>query len=100
LHTYAQVIISTFFTSNIYMGLCIPKALTFTRLWSYKLREVLLTVRINNSICLRGILTFHLLRAAFPSRLARGIQFIDCVPYPYNPPSELNPLIFAEQCLG
>jgi hypothetical protein len=30
----AQAIVPTFLMSNIYIGLCIPKALTLTRLWS------------------------------------------------------------------
>ena len=73
LHMHAQTIIPTFLTSNIYIGLCIPKALTLTRLQSYEIFEVLLIVRINTSVGLQGILNFHLLRHPFPYRLARGI---------------------------
>ena len=70
---HAQAIVPTFLTSNIYMGLCIPKALTLTRLRSYEMFEVLLIVRINKSVGLWGILNFHLLRDVFPYWLVSGI---------------------------
>jgi len=82
LHMHAQAIVPTFLTSNIYIGLCIPKALTLTRLWSYKMFEAFLIVRINKSVGLRRILNFRLLRDAFPYRLARGIPLKERVPYP------------------
>jgi len=78
----AEDIIRTFLTSNIYSRLCLPKALTLTRLQPYEMFEVLLIVSINNSVGLRGILNFHLLRDAFPCRLARGIPLNEGVPYP------------------
>jgi hypothetical protein len=82
LHMYAKDIIPTFLTSNIYIGLCLPKALTLIRLRSYEMFEVLLIVRINKCVGLRGILNFHLLRDAFPCRLAKGIPLKEGVPYP------------------
>jgi hypothetical protein len=42
--------------------------------------EVLLIVRINKSVGLRGMLNFRLLRDAFPYRLARGIPLKEGVP--------------------
>jgi len=78
----AEDIISTFLMSNIYIGLCLPKALTLTRLRSYKLFEVLLIVRINNSVGLQGIVNFRMLGDAFPYWLARGIPLKEGVPYP------------------
>ena len=82
LHMHAEDIIPTFLKSNIYIGICLPKALTLTRLRSYEMFEVLLIVRINKSVGLRGILNFRLLRDAFPYRLARGIPLKEGVPYP------------------
>jgi len=73
LHMYAQAIIPTLSTWNINIGLCLPKALTLTRLQSYKMFKVLLLVRINKSVDLRGTLNFRLLRDTFPYQLARGI---------------------------
>jgi len=81
LHMHAEDIIPTFLTSNIYIGLCLPKALTLTRLRSYEMFEVLLIVRINKSVGLRGILNFHLLRKVFQCRLARGISLKEGVLY-------------------
>jgi len=43
--------------------------------------EVLLIVRINNSVGLEGIGNFPLLRDAFPYWLARGIPLEEGVPY-------------------
>lgn len=77
---HAEDIIPTFLTSNIYIGVCLPEALTLTRLRSYEMFEVLLIVRINKSVGLRGILNFRLLRDAFPYRLARGIPLKEGVP--------------------
>jgi hypothetical protein len=47
--------------------------------------EVLIIVRINKSVGLRGILNFHLLRDAFLCRLARGIYLKDGLRTHYNP---------------
>jgi len=80
LQMHADVIIPTFSTSNIYIGICLPKALALTQLRSYKMLEVLLIVRINKSVRLRGILIFRLLRDAFPYQLARGIPLKEGVP--------------------
>jgi len=80
LHMHAQAIIPTFLTWNINIGLCLPKALTLTRLWSYEMLEVVLIVRINKSVGLRGILNFRLLRDAFLYRLASGIPLKEGVP--------------------
>jgi hypothetical protein len=73
-------IIPTFLTSNIKIGICLPKALTLTRLRSYEMFKVFLIVRINKSMCLQGILTVRLLRDAFPYRLGRGILLKEVVP--------------------
>jgi len=78
---HAKKIIPRFLTSNIYIGLCLPKALTLTHLWSYKMFEVLLTVRINTSVGLQEILNFPLLSDAFPYQLARGIPLKEGVLY-------------------
>ena len=79
LHLHAEAIICTFITSNIYIGLCFPKALTLTQFSLYKIFEVYLIVRINKSVGLLGNLNFRLLREAFPYRLARGIPLKDGV---------------------
>jgi hypothetical protein len=79
---HAEDIIPTFLTSNIYIGICLPKALTLTRLRSYEMFEVLLIVRINKSVGLPGILNFHLLRDGIPCRLARGIPLKEGFQYP------------------
>jgi len=55
LHIHAQAIIPTFSTRNINIGLCLPKALTLTRLRSYEMFEVLFIVRINKSVGFGGI---------------------------------------------
>jgi len=52
LHMHGEETIPTFQRSNIYIGWCLPKALTLTRLRSYKLFEVLLIVRINQCVSL------------------------------------------------
>jgi len=100
LHMHAEDIIRTFLTSNIYIGLCLPKALTLTRLRTYKMFDVLLIVRIHKNVGLRGILNFHLLRDAFLCRLARGIPLKEGVPYPLQskvrtPPHYLRRTILA-----
>jgi len=82
LHMHAEEIIPTLLTSNIYIRLCLPKALTLTRLWSYEMFEVLLIVTINKSVGLWGILNFRRLRDMFPYRLARVITLKEGVPYP------------------
>jgi len=82
LHMPAEEIIPTFLTSNIYIGLCLPKALTMTRLRLYEMFKVLLIVSINKSVGVREIFNFHLLRDAFPYRLARGIPLKEGVQYP------------------
>ena len=99
---HAQVIIPTFLTLNIYIALCIPKALTLTGLQLYEMFEVLLVVRINKSVGLRKILNFRLLRDAFPYRLATGIPLKEGVPYPLQskvktPPPHLRCTILALQ---
>ena len=81
LHRHAEDIIPTFLTSNIYVRICLPKALTLTGLWSYELFEVLPIDRINKSVDLRGIFLFRLIRDEFPFRLARGIPLKEGVPY-------------------
>jgi len=73
LHMHAEEIVPAFLTPNIDIKLCLPKALTLSRLWSYKISEVLLIVTINKSIRLRRILPFPLRRDVFPYKLARGI---------------------------
>jgi len=60
LHMHTEDIIPTCLTSNIYIGLCLPKARTLTRLRSYEMFEVLLIVRFNKRVGLRGILNFPL----------------------------------------
>jgi hypothetical protein len=73
-------IIPTFPTSNIFLGLRLPKSLTPTDLWSYKMFEVMLIVRINNSMADRRILNFPMLRDTVAYHLARGILFKEGVP--------------------
>ena len=76
LHMHAEEMIPTFFTSNIYIGLFLPKALTLTLLWSYEI------FRNNKRVGPQGSLSFPLLREAFPHRLARGIPLEEGVPWP------------------
>jgi len=66
LHMHAKVIIPTFLTSTINIGLYLPQALTLTWLQSYEMIKVLLIVIINNSMGLGGILYFRQLRDVFP----------------------------------
>ena len=82
LHMHGEDIILTFLTLNMYIGLCLPTAHNLTQLRSYEIFEVLLIVRINKSMGLRGILNVHLRRDVFPYRLARGIPLKEGVPYP------------------
>jgi hypothetical protein len=65
LHMHAQAIIRTLLTWNINIGLCLPKALTLTRLQSYDMFEVLLIVRINNSVGLQ----------VFPTSACKATRF-------------------------
>jgi hypothetical protein len=81
-HMHAHAIVPTFLMSNIYIGLCIPKALTLTRLRSYEIFEFLLIVRINKSMGLWGILNCRGLRDAFPYWLAKGIPLKERFLYP------------------
>jgi len=102
LHMHAQAVVPTFSMSNIYIALRIPKALILTRLRLYEMFEVLLIVRINKSVGLRGILNFRLLRDVFPYRLARGIPLKEGVLYPVRskdrtPPPHLRRTILALQ---
>jgi hypothetical protein len=99
---HAQVIVPTFLMSNIYIRLCIPKAITLTRLRAYEMFEALVIFSINKSVGLRGILNFRLLRDSFPYRLARGIPLKEGVPYPLEykvrtPPPHLCGTILALQ---
>jgi len=73
LHMYAEEIIPTFVMLNIYIDLCLPKPITLTRLRSYEMFDVLVNVRINQSVGIWGILNLRLLRDAFLYWLARGI---------------------------
>ena len=82
LHMHAEEIVPAFLTSHIYIGQCLPRALTLTQLWSYKMFDGLLIVRINNCVGFRGILHFPLLRDAFLHRLARGIPLKEGVLLP------------------
>jgi len=82
LHMHADEMIPTFLMSNMYIGLCHPKALTLTRLQLYEMFEVMLSLRINISVGLRGILNFRRLRDVFLYRLAGGIPLQQGFPYP------------------
>jgi hypothetical protein len=70
LHVQAKKTITGLLMSNIYIGICHPKALTITQLWSYDMFEVLLIVSINNGVAVRGIVHFHLLSDSSPYWLA------------------------------
>jgi len=82
LHMHAEDTIPAFLMSNIYIRICLPKALTLTQLRAYTMFVVLLIVRINKSVELQRILNFHLLRDAFLYRLARASPPKEGVPYP------------------
>jgi len=77
---HEEGIVPAFLTSNIYIGLCLPNALTLTQLWLYELFEILLIVRLNTSVGLQEILHFRVLRDTFLYRLARGIPLKEGVP--------------------
>jgi hypothetical protein len=98
----AEDIISTFLTLNIYIRLCLPKALTLTPVQSYEMFEVLIIVRLNQRVGLWGIINFLLRRYAFPYLLARGIPFKEGVLFPLQskvrtPPPLLHLTILALQ---
>jgi len=100
LHMHAEEIVPALLTSNIYIGLCLPKALTVTRHRSYKTFEVFPIVTIDQSVGLGGILDFPLLGGLFPYRLARGIPLKEGVPWPLQskvrtPPPHLRWTILA-----
>jgi len=61
LHLHAEEMIPTLLTSNIYIGVCLPTALTLTRLWLDAMFEVLLIVRIYTRVAHQGIVSFRLL---------------------------------------
>jgi hypothetical protein len=86
----AEEIIPTVSMSNIYIGLCLPNALTLAQLRSYEL------FRHNKRVGLRRILSISLLRDMLPHRLGIEMPLKEGVPSLYNPWSELHPLIFAE----
>jgi hypothetical protein len=73
---HAEEIIPIFLISNIYVGLCLPTALTLTRLGLYEILEVMLIVRINKSVVLWGILNFPQLRDVFLYCPMRGIPLM------------------------
>jgi hypothetical protein len=77
---YAQAIIPTFLTSNIYIKQCLANAVTLTQLQWYEMFEVLVIDRINKTMSLRGFLNFRLLRDPFPYQLVRGITPMEGVP--------------------
>jgi hypothetical protein len=78
---HADYIIPAFLTSNISIGISLPKALILTQLWSYEMFEVLLIVTINKSVGLQAILNIRLLRDTFVYWLARGIPLKEGVAY-------------------
>jgi len=80
LHMHAEDIIPTVLTSSIYIGCCLPKALTLSPLQSDEMFEVFLIIGINKSVGLRRIINFPLLRDTLLYRLARGILLQDGVP--------------------
>jgi len=82
LNMQADEIIPTFPLSKIYIRLCLPNALTLTRLQSYEMLKVLLIVRINISGGIKAILKFPLHRDEFPYRRAWEIPLTQGVPYP------------------
>jgi len=80
LHIHAQASIPTFLTWNIYIGLCLHKALTLTGHWLDEVLEILAIVRMNKHVGLAGIHNYCLLRDALPYCLARGIPLKGGVP--------------------
>jgi hypothetical protein len=69
-----EEIIPTILMLNIYMALCLPKALTPTRLQWYQL------FRNNTVVGFQGILSFPLLRDVFLHRLATQIPLKEALP--------------------
>jgi hypothetical protein len=82
LHMHAEDIIPTFLTLNIYIGQCLPEALTITLLLLNEMFEVIRIVRISHSVGLLGIPKLHLISDTFPCWLARGIPLMERGPYP------------------
>jgi len=82
LPVHAEDIIPTLLTSTIYIGICLPKAITLTRPRSYEMFKVSLIIRMNKTVGIQWILNFHLLRDTFLYRLARVIPPKEGVPYP------------------
>jgi len=97
LHMHAEDNIPTFLTSNIYIGICLPKSLTLTRLRSYEMFEVLLNVGINKAWAFREFSTFACYKRRFCTGWREGFLSRREFRTLYNPRSELHPLIFAEQ---
>jgi hypothetical protein len=62
LHMHAGEVIPTFLTSSLYIGQCLPTAPTVKQLRVQEMLEVLLIVRLNDSVGLWGILKFRHLR--------------------------------------
>jgi len=94
-HMRAEEIIITFLMLIIYIGLSLPTALILTHLRPYETVEVMLDVRMNNSMDNRRIHNVTLLREVFPYRLAREIPPKDGVRYPVQsnartPPHHLH----------
>jgi hypothetical protein len=58
---HAEEIIPTDLMLNIYIALCLPKAITLTPLRTYEMFEVLLMLRISQSVGVWGILPFRLI---------------------------------------
>jgi len=81
LHMHVEDIIPTVLNWNIYIWICLRKALTLTRLRCYEMLQVILNVIINKSVGLRVSLKFRLRWDAFLHRMARGIPLKDRVPY-------------------
>jgi len=96
LHMHAQAIILTFLTSNIYIGLCLPKALTLIRLRLYQMFELLRIIRINRSMGLRGFSTSVCQETRISTGWREGFYSRSEFRSLYSPRLELYPLIFAE----
>jgi len=93
---HAEDIIPTFFTSNIYNGICLPKAFALPRLGPNEIFKVLLIVSINQSVGLQGNLNGRLPRDAVPYRWREGFLSRREFCTIYNARSELHHFIFAE----
>jgi len=101
LHLHAEDMVPTILTLIIYIGICLPTALTLTRLWLYEMFEVLRFISMN-SMGLWGLLSFCVLKDAFPYPLGRWIPFKEGVPYHLQskirtPPAHLRWTILALQ---